>query len=50
MTSLCNNKCIYENKKYLTALEQTGWFEFIYQMIKSSVDIVLKVKVYLNNL
>lgn len=47
ITTLCNNKYIYENKKYLSSLEQSGWFEFIYQIIKSSVDIVISLKVKL---
>lgn len=43
--NLLNNKNLSDNKKFLCLLEQTCWFDFIHQIIKSSMDIVSFIKV-----
>jgi len=45
LMSLCNNRAIHENKKYLSLLEQTGWIDFNHQIIKFSIEIVASLKV-----
>jgi hypothetical protein len=34
-----------ENKKFLSGLEQTDWYEFIHLIIKYSHEIALSIKV-----
>ena len=46
--NLLNNKNLSDNKKFLSLLEQTGWFDFIHQIIKSSMNIVSFIKVKKN--
>ncbi len=37
-----------ENKKFLSGLEQTDWYEFIHLIIKYSNEIALSIKVKIN--
>ena len=34
-----------ENKKFLSSLEQSEWFEYIHLIIKYSTEIAIKLKV-----
>jgi protein tyrosine phosphatase len=42
--SLAMLKDLRENKKYFTLLEQTNWFDFIHQILKSSLEITSSIK------
>jgi hypothetical protein len=44
INTLISNPKFLENKKFLSMLEQTNWNDYIYQILKSSIDVAVALK------